>query len=175
MKPILPILFIIISSLSIAAPAFADPDENDVRIAARMLSFLEKPLTGPLRVGIVVAVDDPHSSSDAAALSKFMESGVGVTGLSLIPVLVPVEDVDRAKVDLLFLTDGVGERGSKVGDAARAEHIPCITLDIDQVRNGNCAIGIKSDPRVEILVNHDAASRSGVDFAGAFKMLVTEF
>jgi len=169
-----PLLLALGSSMA-ALPALAAASENEVLIAARALGFLEKPLTGTVRVGIVYAPDNPQSSEDGAGLQKIMESGLKVGGLTLRPVMVAIDGVDTANVDLLFLADGTGARASKAGDAARAKHIPCITLDIDQVKNGNCAIGIKSEPRVEILVNHDAASRSGVSFAGAFKMLITEF
>jgi ABC-type uncharacterized transport system substrate-binding protein len=155
--------------------ASAAVSENDVTIAARALGFMEKPLTGVVRVGIVYESDRPQSFQDAASLQKIMDRGLTVGGLSLKPVMVPVGGVAGANVDLLFLVDGVGARASSVGDAARARQIPCVTLDIDQVKNGDCAIGIRSEPRVEILVNHEAASRSGIGFAGAFKMLITEF
>ena len=161
--------------LSAAPPAFADVGDNEVKIAARALGFLEKPLTGVVRVGIVVAPDDPQSSRDAIALQSIMNNGLRVGSLTLKPVMVPIDGIDGANVDLLFLTEGLGARASKAGDFGRAKRIPCITLDIDQVRNGNCAIGVKSNPRVEILVDRDAATLSGVSFAGAFKMLITEF
>ena len=155
--------------------ASAAASENDVTIAARALGFMEKPLTGVIRVGIVYESDIPQSSRDAVLLQKIMDSGLKVGGLSLKPVMVPVGGVAGANVDLLFLVDGMGVRASPVGDAARARQIPCVTLDIDQVKNGDCAIGIRSEPRVEILVNQAAASRSGIGFAGAFKILITEF
>jgi len=159
-----------------ASPALAgDATENDVTIAARTLGFMEKPLNGAVRVGIVYAPANLQSSRDANALQKFMTNGLAVGGISMNPVMVPVDSVGGAKVDLLFLAAGVGAYASKAGEAGQAKHIPCITLDIDQVRAGNCAIGITSQPRVEILVNRDAAARSGVNFAGAFKMLIKEF
>ncbi len=167
--------FLLVFVLSLALPVFADVGDNEVKIAARALGFLEKPLTGEVRVGIVVAPDDAQSSQDAVALQKIMSGGLRVGGLTLKPVMVPIDGIDSASVDLLFLTEGLGGRASKAGAFGRTKRIPCITLDIDQVRNGNCAIGVKSNPRVEILVNHDAAAQSGVNFAGAFKMLITEF
>jgi hypothetical protein len=168
------VLLLIFCSALAAAPALAAVTENDVTIAARVLGFLDKPLSGAVRVGIVYAPDNPQSTGNAMTLRKIMESGLRVGGLSLTPVLVPIDDVGAAKVDLLFLAEGVGTRGSKAGDAARTRHIPCVTLDIDQARSGNCAIGVTSAPRVEILVNRAAAARTGVIFAGAFKMLITE-
>jgi hypothetical protein len=43
------------------------------------------------------------------------------------------------------------------------------------VRDGTCAIGVRSHPRVEILVNHAAAEASGIRFSTSFRMLITEF
>jgi ABC-type uncharacterized transport system substrate-binding protein len=160
---------------AVAPSALADVGNNEVKIAARALGFLEKPLTGSVRVGIVYAPDDRQSSQDAATLQKLMEGGLKVGSLNLNPVMVPIDSVDTVKVDLLFVTDGLGARAAKAGNAAQVKRIPCITLDADQVRNGNCAIGVEANPRVEILVNRAAAARSGVSFAGAFKMLITEF
>jgi hypothetical protein len=168
------LLLIFVSSMA-AGSALATASENDVTIAARALGFMERPPTGVVRVGIVYASNSAQSSQDAASLERIMGSGLKVGGLSLLPVMVPIDGVTRADVDLLFLVDGLGARALKAGDAARGRQIPCVTLDIDQVRNGNCAIGVRSAPRVEILVNRDAAARSGVGFAGAFKMLITEF
>jgi hypothetical protein len=172
------VLLLALAPSILSHPALAAVSENEVTIAARTLGFLEKPLTGEVRVGIVVAPDDARSSRDAVALQKFMSGGLRVGGLTLKPVMVPIDGIDGidgASVDLLFLTEGLGARASKAGAFGRAKRIPCITLDIDQVRNGNCAIGVKSNPRVEILVNRDAAAQSGVSFAGAFKMLITDF
>jgi ABC-type uncharacterized transport system substrate-binding protein len=168
-------LVVLLCGVLAASTAMAAASADDVAIVARTLGFMEKPLTGVVRVGIVYAPGTPQSSQDAAALQKIMETGVKVGGLSLTPVMVPVDGVAQANVDLLFLADGIGARGPEVGAAARARQIPCVTLDIPQVRNGDCAIGVRSEPRVEILVNQEAASRSGVGFAGAFKMLITEF
>jgi hypothetical protein len=39
---------------------------------------------------------------------------------------------------------------------------------------GNCAVSVQSDPKVQITVNKAAASASGVSFASAFLMMVTE-
>jgi hypothetical protein len=174
-RPMLLSAFLLVSLLSLARPAFAEIGSNEVKIAARTLGFLEKPLTGEIRVGIVVAPDNALSSRDAAALRQIMNDGLKVGGLTLKPVIVPIDGIEGANVDLLFLTEGLGARAAKAGAFGRIKRIPCITLDIDQVRNGNCAIGVRSNPRVEILVNRDAAAQSGVSFAGAFKMLITEF
>jgi hypothetical protein len=55
-----------------------------------------------------------------------------------------------------------------------AKMAPCITTDLAQVRDGACVMGIRSTPKVEIMVNRAAATNTGIKFAGVFRMLITE-
>ncbi len=174
-RPMFGLGLAIISLLASGKSANASMSANAVIISARTLGFLQKPLTGTVRVGIVFAADAPQSAQDAAQLQAIIGAGLKVGGLNLTSVLVPIAGVDKASVDLFFLTAGLGASAAQAGDAARVKQIPCVTLDIPQVQAGYCAIGIQADPRVEILVNRDVAARSGAVFAGAFKMLLTEF
>jgi len=94
--------------------------------------------------------------------------------LTLTPQLVKPDEARRTNVRLFLLTDGVGEAAAEVATAAKANRIVCITTDIEQVKNGNCVMGVRSVPRIEILVNHAAAAASGIVFSTAFRMLITE-
>lgn len=172
--PVIAMLVVFVSLA--AAPALkAAPDESEMQIVARMLSFLNKPLTGTIRAGIVYEGVDGPSFQEATGLRQLMGSGFKSGNVILKPVMLRLEDVDTANVDLLILADGVGRDLPGLGARMQAKKVPCVTLDIEQVKSGNCAIGIQTSPRIEILVNRAAASRSGVAFAGAFRMLVTEF
>jgi hypothetical protein len=42
------------------------------------------------------------------------------------------------------------------------------------VNAGQCALGVSTQPKVEIFVNKSAASAAGVDFLPAFLMMVKE-
>ncbi len=148
---------------------------SDMQVAARVVSFMDNPPTGTLRVGIVYAPGNPQSSADAAQVQQMLGSGLRAGNLVLLPVMVKIDEVASANVGLFFLTGGVGAEAAKLGEVARTRRVPCVTLDLAEVRAGACAVGVRSEPRVEILVNRAAATSSGITFSTAFRMLITEF
>lgn len=161
----------------LAAPvaAAAEATQNDVLIAARALGFMENPPKGEVSAGIVYAPASPASVQAANDLRRLLENGVTAGGLTLKPVLVKIDDLAQADVRLFFLAEGVGAEGAKVAAATRARRIPCVTLDVPQVQAGACTMGVRSKPKVEILVNRANAVGSGITFAGVFRMMITEF
>ncbi len=160
--------------LGVPALAQAAISESDLQIAARALSFMANPPTGTVRVGIVFDPSNPQSAADAPQLRQLMANGLRVGNLTLQPVPVPISDASSAQVGFFFLTEGAGA-AARLGDIAKAKQVACITVDLAQVRAGACAIGVRSAPRIEILVNQAAAQGSGVTFSTAFRMLITEF
>jgi hypothetical protein len=156
------------------ATAQADVTQTDVLVAARALGFLQNPPTGQIRVGIVYAADVPKSVEEADQLQRMLAGGLKVGNVDMTPVKINIDELATASVQLFLLTEYVGSDGVRVADATRAEKIPCITVDITQVQNGNCVMGVRSQPRVEIIVNRAAAAKSGTAFATVFRMLITE-
>jgi hypothetical protein len=155
--------------------ARAEFTQNDLQIAGRALGFLDNPLSGDIDAGIVYAPGDPQSVREAEALKALLGQGLRVGNITLKPVLVPVADVGHANVTILLLTDGVTSVEAKaVTDAAKAKRTACITTDLAQVRNGVCAMGVRAQPRVEILVNRTAALSTGLSFSVVFRMMITE-
>jgi len=157
-----------------ALPAEAAFDETNLRVAARVLGFMERPPSGIVRAGIVYAPDNPRSAADAASLQALLGDGLRVGNVTLQGKLVRINEAAGADVALFLLADDTGGAASRLAEVARAEHKPCITTDLAQVRAGTCAIGVRSQPRVEILVNSAAAAASGVQFSTAFRILITE-
>jgi len=158
-----------------ASAARADITGSDLQIAARALSFIENPPIGEVRVGIVFAPGIPSSMTEAQALQRMLGDGLRAGRLVLKPVMVKANETAAADVGLFFLTAGLGEEAVPVANSSKAKHIPCVTTDLDQVRAGLCVMGVRSAPRVEILVNRAAAADSGVVFSTAFRTLITEF
>ena len=148
---------------------------NDLQIAGRALGFLEKPLSGDVKAGIVYAPDDPRSVAEADALKGLLGQGLRVGNVRLVPVLVPVAELSRAGVALFFLTTGMTDADTKlVTAAAVAKRTPCITTDLSQVRAGVCAMGVRSQPKIEIFVNRAAAATTNLAFSAVFRMMITE-
>jgi hypothetical protein len=157
-----------------ALPAHADVTAGDLQIMGRALGFLEKPLSGEVRVGIVYSADNPQSAHDADDLQRLLGDGLRVGNVLLKPVMVSLGQLAQANVDVLFLTAGLGEQAAPVGIASRTRHLPCITSDLSQVQAGRCAVGVSSEPTVEILVNRAAARANGTTFSTLFRMMINE-
>jgi hypothetical protein len=49
--------------------------------------------------------------------------------------------------------------------------VACITSDAAAVQAGQCVMAVKSDPKVEILINRSAAASSSVGFGSAFLLM----
>jgi hypothetical protein len=157
-----------------SAPAWAEVTANDMQIAGRALSFLQKPLTGEVILGIVYAPEIPQSVREAENLLSVLGARLKVGNIVLKPALVKLDEAARADVGLLFLAPGVGTDAKKVAEVIRTRRIPCITTDIAQVRAGFCTMGITSRPKVEILVNRVSAASSAIAFSAVFRIMITE-
>ena len=155
-------------------PAGAEVTQTDMLVAGRAIGFIDNLKRGDVRVGIVYDPGIAQSSQQAAELKGLMNNGLRIGNLTLKPVMLPAGKSDNGGIDLFFLTEGAGSTASKVSRISRERKIPCITFDLNQVRNANCAIGVRSQPRIEVLVNHSAAVASGIELAVVFRMMITE-
>ena len=155
--------------------ARADVTPKDLQVMARALGFTEKPATGDVVIGIVYAPGNPQSAKEADDLKAMLGAGLKAGNVTLKPVMIKIDELAGAgDVAAFLLTEGVGADGAKLGAAAKSKKKPCVTTDIAQVQSGACVMGIKSEPKVEIIVNKAAAADSGVSFAASFRMMITE-
>ncbi len=159
--------------LVMSASAFAEMTPIDLQITARALSFMERPLAGSVRVGILYAPDNPRSVREAEALRDLLAAGLKAGKLELTPSLVGIRDAAAAKVDLFFLAGFVGAAEAKAAGIS-ALKVPCVTTDIAQVEGGACLMGVRSSPKVQIMINRAAAKDSGITFATVFRVMITE-
>jgi hypothetical protein len=157
-----------------AAPACAQVSPMDIQVAGRALSFLAKPLTGEVTMGIVYSRNNSQSLQEAQDLEKQLGSGLRVGNLTLKPVLIAVGEAARANVGLFFVTPGTGSDAAALLEITQTKHIPCVTTDLSQVTAGRCAVGVRSTPKIEIVVNRTAAAASGTTFSTVFRMMITE-
>ena len=157
-----------------ALPAQAAITAGDLQIMGRALGFLDKPLSGEVTVGIVYSADNPLSAREADDMQRMLQGGLRVGNVLLKPIMVSLERVAQTNADVLFLTTGLGEAARPVGIASKTRHLPCITTDLLQVNSGRCAVGVSSQPTVEIVVNRAAALASGTPFSTLFRMMINE-
>jgi hypothetical protein len=162
-------------SVALAAlPAAAEVSDTTLLVAARALSFLQHPLQGEVMVGIVYLPGNAQSALEARQLEAFMQDGFRAGTLVLRPRLIRLDELAGSDVGLYFLTSELGPAAASLAQWNRSRHIPCVTIDIAQVKDGNCAMGVRALPRVEILVNRAAAAATGMTFSEAFRVMITE-
>jgi hypothetical protein len=158
----------------VALPAAAEVSDTTLLVAARALSFLQHPLQGEVIVGIVYAPGNVQSALQARQLNALMQDGFRAGTLVLRSRLVKLDELAGSDVGLYFLTSELGHAAAPLEQLNRGRHIPCVTTDIVQVKDGNCAMGVRAQPRVEILVNRAAAAATGMTFSEAFRVMITE-
>lgn len=168
--------FCILFSIVIESDAFADASKRDVVFLARALSFLKSP--DHENVKMVVAYD-PVNAESAREATLFADSGkTGALSLGQIKVsikLVPVQEVAAVEsVDVLVITSGMRRHQLDLARTAELKGAFSISTDLSCVQDGNCVLGVQSQPSVKIVLNSKAASRAGIVFEPAFRMMVTE-
>jgi ABC-type uncharacterized transport system substrate-binding protein len=159
---------------AISPAARADVTLTDLQVAARALSFMEAPLTGTVRVGIVHDPANPRSTRQAQEMQVMLSDGLQVGNVELRPVMVGLDEASAADVDLFFLTEYLSSQELLLAAISTTRQIPCITTDVAQVQRGACLMGVRSTPKVEILVNRAASIDSGMAFATVFRVMITE-
>ena len=163
-----------LAALLTASSAWSQVSEMDFLVAGRAIGFIDSLPAGQLNVGIVYLPGNAQSEQQAHELAALMGDGRRVGNYVLKPVPLPVDKLGNGSIGLLFLTQGVGTAAAKVASASRGRKIPCITYDIAQVRAGNCTIAVRTEPRIEVLVNRTSADACGAEFAAVFRMMITE-
>ena len=162
-----------VCAMTIAATA--QVTRNNLLVAGRALGFIDTlSHNSAVRVGIVYDPAVAHSAQQAAELDAILANGLRIGGLELRPVMVPLSGLDGAGVDAFFLTEGLGAEAARVGRVSRIRKMPCITFDLSQVRNGTCAMGVRTRPKIEVYVNRAAAAATGMALASVFRMMITE-
>ncbi len=149
----------------------ASLQSDDLRILGKALTFLEPPLTGQPTVAIVYRDGDPASRRDAETLAEHL-GNLAIGGIPLTARVVGPEALAATDFQLIITVGGAD--GKPVIAAAITHHALCVTADVDAVRAGDCTMAIRSAGKVEIFVSREAAARSGLGFATAFRMMVHE-
>lgn len=160
-------------SLLSVVPAQALGAGRNMAVAARALGFVEPKLSGP--IGVAIVYDSASSASEADARELVRElTAAAPPGVTFQPVLVPqtgLAALGRARV--VFLASGVDNQAGVFAAASKA-HAVTVSFDLGCVGAGRCVLGVRTAPKVEIIVSRAARQASGVAFSQAFLMLVTE-
>ena len=76
--------------------------------------------------------------------------------------------------DVAFVTGSLGAWHAAIAEASARRRIVTVTNDLACVISGNCVMGVRSEPRVQVVINRKLAERSSIEFAPGFRLLVTE-
>lgn len=174
MKTALRLSMLVLALTLTAGEAVAEVTRTDLQILGRALSFLESPPSGTVRVGIVYSSSDARTRRHAGEIRDTFEGGVRVGNIRLQPVLVATDTAGEADVDLFLIPERFAGDLASISTASGARGIPCATTDIGRVREGACALGVRSQPKIEIVVNRKMAEKADAKFATAFRMMITE-
>ncbi len=159
---------------SLAAPAgwAASLPPSEIQILGKALTFLDPPLAGDLVVAIVYQAGNPDSRRDAESLAAEIGTSLHIGEAVLTPRVVASTALAGSRFALVITA--LGAASAAVIEAARTQHALCVTADLAAVQAGTCTMAIRSDRRVEIFVNREAANQAGLAFATAFRIMVHE-
>jgi hypothetical protein len=158
--------------LALGQPAAAASlSAKDVQVLGRALAFLQPPPGGG-SIAVVFAHDDAASRRDAEDIVALLGDGLRSGGSVLRPVLRDSQSLAAGGFSVLVAAQGAS--GEAVLAASRANHALCVTGDLTAVQAGVCTMAIRSEPRVEVVINHTAAAAAGLEFVAAFRLMVRE-
>jgi hypothetical protein len=162
--------------ISVASIAHAETTPKDMQVLGRALGFLEKPLTGSVIMGVVYAPGNAASETDLKAVQETLGKGVksGNVTLEAKPIAVTNLASDLTDLKVIFITEGLAAHYEQIVAAIKDRGILSVTTDLACVQADKCAVGVKSEPKVEIIVSRAAAGAVGVGFSASFRMMVKE-
>ncbi|WP_417451001.1 hypothetical protein [Kordiimonas sp.] len=153
----------------------AAPSEKDVLVASRALNFISPKPSGEITAAIIYDASNAASKADAEGLAAIIGGGMKAGKVTLVGKLVDVNDMAAMKGSAIaFVAEGTAAHHSAIAAAVSGAGILTASTDLSCVRSAQCALGVSTDPKVEIFVNKSAASAAGVEFLPAFLMMVKE-
>ncbi len=158
-----------------ARPCPAQMTGRDVQVAVRTLGFIASPPSGAVGLAIVFDPAAPASVAESLVAQTVLGTGLRVGPATVSAVRVPVDDLARLSgLRFALLTNGLRPHFDRIFEATRRHGILSISPDFTCVRAGRCVMAVASEPRVQILVNREAARASAVEFDAAFRMMINE-
>lgn len=152
--------------------AAASLSSHDLQVLARTLTFLRSPPHGPAVAAIAYREGDAASRDDATEIAAAMGTSLRLGEVVLQPRLMSTDSLAEGGYALLIAAAGADP--AALAAAFRSQHVLCVSADLPAVESGSCVMAIRSEPRVEIVLNHAAAAAAQVEFATAFLMMIRE-
>ena len=145
---------------------------QDLLVVARALPFLMPPLSGDVQVAVVFAPGSEASRDAAERIVGLFGSGLRSGTATLHARAVAADALGGGGHALLIAA--AGAPGARIMAAAKAQKVACVTTMIEQVEAGQCALWVRSTPRIDVVVSRAAIEDTGLGFAAAFRLMVRE-
>lgn len=156
-------------------PALAQITAKDVQIAVRTIGFVRNPPNGPVDLAILFDPAVPVSAAEAQTATATIGGGLRVGAATVRGVPLSISDLSRlGSFRFVLVTTGLQSHFDNIFEATRGRGILSISVDMACARAGRCVMAVASEPRVQILVNRQASEACAVEFAAAFRLMITE-
>lgn len=166
--------YAVLAVMLTTAPAWAETSVKDAQVIVKAIGFQAAKPSGEVKVAVVFDPAQPDSVKDAEQAKAALE-GAKTPALTPVPVLVPVGQLAALETcQLVFVTAATGAARDAIFEAAKDRKLLTVSTDAACAQAGKCVMAVKSEPRVEILVNRAAAQASSVEFTTAFRMMISE-
>jgi hypothetical protein len=155
-----------VATLFAAAPAQAT-SARDAAVVARAVSFVQGGPTGEVSVAVV---DGPGADAAVAAFG----SGVAAGAVTLKARKVPLSALAGSGAKVVLVPEGQSGVHAEVAEIAKRMRALTVSSELSCVQAGHCVMGVRAEPRVEIVVSRAAAAANGVAFQSAFRVMIRE-
>ena len=163
---------ILILMMGTGARAASEVTLADLQGVARTLAFLDGlPHDGAISIGIVYSA----AGTDQARHAADLLSGIpGPNATKFEPALIPVETLSEAsgRLNVLFLMPGVFGSAPAIVEFARRHHLLTVSDDANCLESHCCVLMVRSEVRVEVVLDTALADAVSAHFPSVFMMLV---
>lgn len=157
----------------LAGTASAQKADNAVQVAARVATFLQPALSGPVTAAILYQPGSQVSENEARAIERALGGGLVIGALKLRPKRVAADALGGlAGAKVAFVTTGVNYRAIATATASRS--ILTISSDLACTQAGHCVVTITPGRKVQIVVSKAASRAAKLRFNSGFLMLIKE-
>ncbi|MGK7867626.1 YfiR/HmsC family protein [Falsiroseomonas sp. E2-1-a20] len=153
--------------------ARADVSVRDLQVIARAVAFMTPAPSGTVEIGIVYPTASAPGRQEAERIVAAFGGGLRAGSLTLTARPIALESVPSGPVALL-LTSAALPQAAAVAAAVAGKGVLTVSTDPAAIEGGRVVMTVRSEPRVEILVNRAAAQGAGVSFSAAFRMMIQE-
>jgi len=148
---------------------------SDLQAVARSLGFLENLRTDDgIAIGIVYAPEQAAAGALAAQVAERLGAIPGPKEAKFRPVVISTGSLGQIQdgLGVVFLMPGASEHAGEILEAIRRRHLVSISTDAACLDRKCCVLLIRTEHRVDIVLDSALADAVGARFTPVFTMMV---